>query len=419
VDCLAFAPNDQTLASGSRDGIINLWETATGRLRLTIKAHEKSVTSVIFDSGGSVLVSGSEDKTIKSWDTTTGGLIRTIGAYTHLSSVALDPKKRILAGGGSDNTVRLWEMAAGRLLRTLEGHTSAIDCIDFSSDSRLIASKSNDDTIRMWRGDTYECVAVIPVPKNHTRSLPGMAFHPTLHMIAAVGSSPEIPEGRRDRIIHIWNFDPGLLLAQPPNVQTSHYVNAKVVLLGDTGVGKSGLSLVLNGQPYEKTDSTPGRKVWTFQSQEVELDGHRKQTRETLLWDLAGQPGYRVIHQLHLNEVAVALVVFDSRSETDPLAGVRHWERAVRLAQQRQGSASVLMKKFLVSARTDRGTVSVSKERLTGLLEEFGFEGYFETSAKEGWQIKDLRLAIEQAIDWIFFPRFLLQCYLPISRLFY
>ena len=161
---------------------------------------------------------------------------------------------------------------------------------------------------------------------------------------------------------------------------------------------------MLNGEPFEATDSTPGRKVWTFQSQEVELNNNLKQTRETLLWDLAGQPGYRVIHQLHLNEVAVALVVFDARSETDPLAGVRHWERALRLAQQRQGSSCVPMKKFLVSARADRGTVSVSKERLDALLAEFGFDGYFETSAKEGWQIKELRQAIEQGISWDVLP---------------
>ncbi len=58
------------------------------------------------------------------------------------------------------------------------------------------------------------------------------------------------------------------------------------------------------------------------------------------------------------------------------------------------------MKKLLVSARNDRGTVSVSKERLDALLKEFEFDGYFETSAKEGWQIKELRQAIEQGIPW-------------------
>ena len=157
---------------------------------------------------------------------------------------------------------------------------------------------------------------------------------------------------------------------------------------------------MLNGKDFEPTDSTPGRHVWTLQSEQVELDDHRIQNRETLLWDLAGQPGYRVINQLHLKDVAVALVVFDTRSETDPLAGVRHWERALRLAQQRQGALAVPMKKLLVSARVDRSTVSVSRERLDAWLRESEFDGYFQTSAKEGWQIRELREAIEQAIPW-------------------
>ena len=64
------------------------------------------------------------------------------------------------------------------------------------------------------------------------------------------------------------------------------------------------------------------------------------QDAETLLWDLAGQPGYRLIHQLHLNEVAIALIVFDARSETDPFASVRHWERALRQAQRLQENSA-------------------------------------------------------------------------------
>jgi hypothetical protein len=98
--------------------------------------------------------------------------------------------------------------------------------------------------------------------------------------------------------------------------------------------------------------------------------------------------------------MAVALVVFDARSETDPLAGVRHSERALRLAQQRQGTPGAPMKKFLVSARNDRGGVSIGEDRLQAILKEFGFDGYSKTSVKEGWEIKQLRAAIEQAIEW-------------------
>ena len=217
--------------------------------------------------------------------------------------------------------------------------------------------------------------------------------------MAITSDGKTVVSGSGDSTLRVWDLH---LTAMPGQAidPGAHYVNAKVVLVGDTGVGKTGLSLVLNNLPFQATDSTPGRRVWTLDSSEVKISDDVTQTRETLLWDLAGQPGYRVIHQLHLNEVAVALVVFDARSETDPLAGVRHWERALRLAQQRQGSSCVPMKKYLVSARNDRGGVSIGEERLKTVLKDFGFDGYFKTSAKEGWEIKELREAIEKAIPW-------------------
>ena len=195
------------------------------------------------------------------------------------------------------------------------------------------------------------------------------------------------------------------LLGTAPTTPSVHYTNAKVVLVGDSGVGKSGLGLVLTGQPFVPTESTHGRNVWNFDSQEVELDSRRKEKRETLLWDLAGQPGYRLIHQLHLSEVALALVVFDSHNETDPFAGVRHWVRALRLAERVQGNAALRMKKFLVAARIDRGGRRVSRERIDALVQELGFDGYFETSAKEGQNIAALAEALKSGIDWDMLPK--------------
>ena len=122
--------------------------------------------------------------------------------------------------------------------------------------------------------------------------------------------------------------------------------------------------------------------------------GDGAETHETLLWDLAGQPGYRLIHQLHLNEIAIALVIFDTRSETDPFAGVRHWDRALTQAQRFQPSSSPLLKKFLIAARADRGGIGVSQKRIDTWVKELGFDGYFETSAKEGWQIPELAKTI-------------------------
>jgi hypothetical protein len=63
------------------------------------------------------------------------------------------------------------------------------------------------------------------------------------------------------------------------------------------------------------------------------------------------------------------------------------------------------MKKFLIAARVDRGGKSVSQGRINALVQELGFDGYYETSAKEGQNIATLAEAVKQTIDWNSLPK--------------
>ena len=203
----------------------------------------------------------------------------------------------------------------------------------------------------------------------------------------------------------IWQLDLPRLLGTAPYVEAVHYTNAKVVLVGDSGVGKSGLALVLTKRDFVPTESTHGRHVWVLDEEEVQKAGRPREKREVLLWDLAGQQDYRLIHQLHLHEATVALIVFDAARNTDPFAGIRHWHRALRQAQQARGSSALPLKIFLVAARRDRGGSSVSRERVNALVQELGCVGYIETSAKLGHGIDALEEAIRSAIDWTQLPK--------------
>lgn len=391
---IAFDPKGQILATGGND-IVELWKVDSGRRLNVFDTLPGHFCSLAFDPTGSVLAAGSEES-LDLWDKNKKWEHQGYGTKS-VYCIAFNPSGRTFVNS-SNRVIQVREVGSGRLLRELEAHTRYLDWLAFSDAYPVLASKSQDCTVCLWQSESGRLLAILDAPGS---GWSGLAFHPFLPLLAVATLNRQ---GNIDEhVIKIWELD-FLSLLEEPVIQTSLYTNAKVVLLGDTGVGKSGLSLVLNNQPFEATDSTSGRKVWTLQSEEVEVENKIKQTRETLLWDMAGQPGYRVIHQLHLNEVALALLVFDARSETDPLAGVRHWEKALRLAQQRQGASAVPMKKFLVSARTDRGTISISKERLEALLMEAGFDGYFETSAKEGWKIKELQQAINDAIPWDLLP---------------
>jgi len=313
---------------------------------------------------------------------------------SNVLNVACSPNSQILAAAILDGTIRLWEIETGLQTKILEGHADAVTSVSFSFDGQFFASKSLDDSVRIWRCDTWETIAIFHESTSH-KWLSSLAFNPKLSTLATTGE--------KDNVIHIWELDFSTLSAAPPIASSVHYANAKVVLVGDTGVGKSGIGLVLSGEYFHPTESTHGRRVWTFEKRGV-VEGDRAETHETLLWDLAGQPGYRLIHQLHLNEIAIALVIFDTRSETDPFAGVRHWDRALTQAQRFQSSGSPSLKKFLVAARADRGGIGVSQKRIDTCVKELGFDGYFETSAKEGWQISELAEAIRNAIDWKALP---------------
>jgi GTPase SAR1 family protein len=221
---------------------------------------------------------------------------------------------------------------------------------------------------------------------------PWVAFSPRESTLAT--------SAHTSREIRIWEVDATELARTQRPASSVHYVNAKAVLLGDSGVGKSGLARVLLGLDFEPTESTHGRKIWTLASEETELGDGARERRELLLWDLAGQPGYRVFHRQHLHDAAVAMVLFDARSDSEAFAGVGFWARA--LANPTRAFSA---RKLLVAARVDRGAPLASRGRVDEVVEHYGFDAYFETSAREGIGVDELRTALLERVPWADLPR--------------
>jgi GTPase SAR1 family protein len=405
INALAWSVDGQWLASGGDDRTVRVWNPQTGNLTKSLTGHPKAASCLAWAPDGRYLASGGSGGIMRVWDTKEGLQVHSIPAHANgVRSVAWFPHDgRLLASGGNDAMVRLWDPQTGREVRRLEGHIGPITGISFSPDGRLLASQSvqSGAEVRFWRTDTWELVATLPV--NPFKENFPLSFQTDANVILTGGDSSDE--------VRIWKVDiEALMRDTQPSMQ---YSNAKVVLMGDSGVGKTGLGLVLTGKPFTPTESTHGRHVWLFADETVPVDedGHVdrssriQEQRETLLWDLAGQAAYRVIHQLHLDEVTVALVVFDSRSETDPFGGVLHWDRSLRQSQAIRGKAALPLKKILVAARTDRGGIGVGHERINNLIKEFGFDGYIETSAKEGKNIAELQQDIQRAIQWEALPR--------------
>ena len=96
-------------------------------------------------------------------------------------SVAFSPNGQVIASGSDDETIRLWDANTGAHLRTLEGHTKSVTDVAFSPDGQVIASGSFDDTIRLWRVNRGTHLRTLD---EHKLSLSYVAFSPDWQVIA-------------------------------------------------------------------------------------------------------------------------------------------------------------------------------------------------------------------------------------------
>lgn len=165
----------------------------------------------------------------------------------------------------------------------LEGHTEKVWCVGISTDGRLVASYSADESVRLWSLDTFESIARLSLDRPLRENLFYLLeFHPSRPLLAMISD--------QQRTIDIFELDVERLLGAPSSVESVRYANAKVVLVGDTGVGKSGLANRLTHHMFEPTESTHARRALMLHT-ETRADPTapgQQITRETLLWDLAG-----------------------------------------------------------------------------------------------------------------------------------
>jgi WD40 repeat protein len=197
--CLAFDRSGTRLAAGGGDDVV-VWDLrASGQRQIesqvvTLRGHERPVREVLFAPDSRTLVSSSFDGTLRIWDLGRADGASPVAVARHtgdINCLAMTTDGRILATGSRDQTVGLWDAKTGAALHRLNGHHSDVQSVAFSPDGAIVASAGEDGSVILWNVTSGH--EILSLRRRATR----VAFSPTGLWLATAGGP--------DKRVSLWN----------------------------------------------------------------------------------------------------------------------------------------------------------------------------------------------------------------------
>ncbi len=218
----AFNSDGRQIITASGDHSARIWDAGTGQEVLQISGHTNEVNSAAFSPDGTQIVTAGADGTARLWDVKSGqevrqltqpsGCVAMVNSYPcRFLTAAYSPNGKLIAASVEDEDidisnghgwVGIWDARSGHIVRQLSGHSGLVFSVVYSSDGKLVATASDDGTIRIWDVSSGQEMRRLVI--DHGVPMWSAAFSPDSRQIITAGN---------DEIARIWDIKSGHLIA--------------------------------------------------------------------------------------------------------------------------------------------------------------------------------------------------------------
>jgi WD40 repeat protein/energy-coupling factor transporter ATP-binding protein EcfA2 len=199
---LAWSRDEGLIAGAFNDGVVRIWDEKLFEPVATIQAAESGIYSIVWTGDGNFITSSLGGE-IRLWSSRTREPLKVIDSASQaVFDLTFSEDNGLLAAGYDNGDIVLFEADGWKGRRTLRGHSEDVTCVRFSHDGRYLASKSFDDTVRLWDVDDGAEIARLQEPSQNYW-LSGIAFHPKQLTLATLGEA--------DAIIRVWDLEPSAI----------------------------------------------------------------------------------------------------------------------------------------------------------------------------------------------------------------